>query len=155
MVAAEGGHTETIDRLIWLGADVNAPDRRGETPKVGAAETGQSDAVELLEDLIHEKQLAGLREAEPTPWDFFYWSDTYRNDDGESLLQRLDRHGVGGEVGDGKQLAVIYVSGARSLKNSWPLGVKFTNAETGQWEQVPTFLYETEPRICPRSSDLG
>ena len=63
MAAAQGGHTETIDALFWLSADVNSPDLRGKTPKVVAAENGLSDAVELLEDLI---QLSGLREAELT-----------------------------------------------------------------------------------------
>ena len=56
--------------------------------------------------------------------------------------------GVGGEAGDGKQLAVIYVSGARCLQNSWLLGVKFANAET-RGSKCPLVCTKQSPAYAP------
>jgi ankyrin repeat protein len=50
MVAAEGGHTEKVRRMLAEGADVNAQEESGLTALMMAAAEGHTDTVKLLLD---------------------------------------------------------------------------------------------------------
>lgn len=74
-----------------------------------------------------------------TEWQFYQWSETKTNHDGESLRACMERYGVGGWYSEEKDMvaALIFLSADRSPNNSWLLGIKHLDGE-----QLPARVYD-------------
>jgi hypothetical protein len=57
MLAARGGHSATVRRLIAAGADANAQDRLGDTALILASQLGSVETVQALLDAGASRKL--------------------------------------------------------------------------------------------------
>lgn len=74
---------------------------------------------------------------------YYYWSDTYRNNDGDNLEKCVEKFGTGKQKLPHKNILmeVIFLDEKHSFGYSWCL--RCYNKKTGQ--NVPVSLYEKNP----------
>ena len=89
-------------------------------------------------------------EAVKRDWEFFYWDPCKTNSRGESLLECLEKYGVGGwhALSDDMAVALIFLDHTKSAGHSWLLGLKRLNGEQASERQYES----TSMRICPNQS---
>ena len=86
-------------------------------------------------------------------WQYFYWSEVFTNDAGESLRVCLDKYGVSVKDYDemGVTTAVLFLTDCKTLDDSWLL------ASTIGGEPIRVKFYEADPftyHLSP-TTDLG
>ena len=55
---------------------------------------------------------------------WYYWSDTFVNEQGESLRTCLERYGTGGDEDDALMTRLVYLDETRCDGNSWLLNMQ-------------------------------
>jgi hypothetical protein len=93
---------------------------------------------------ITVQELASMQ----TKWQFYYWSETMVNHEGETLKTCMDRYGVGGWYSREKDMvtALVFLSAEKTAAMSWGLGVKQFNGKQALFRMQEEARY---PHLSP------